>query len=56
MGRDLITRYHPEPEDEAASEALRDEHYYEGLLAYDQDLRQLFDPIWEQQYLKERAA
>ena len=52
MGRRLIDEHHPEPEDEAAAEALRDGNYYEGMMAYDEDLYKLFDPIWEQEYLK----
>jgi len=56
MGRDLITRYHPEPEDEAAGEALRDENYYGRLLLYDRDLKELFDPIWEEQYQEKQGA
>jgi MoaA/NifB/PqqE/SkfB family radical SAM enzyme len=56
MGRELINRFHPEPEDEAAGEALRDENYYKQLLLYDRDLEKLFDPIWEEQYAKKHAA
>ena len=56
MGRELINQYHPEPEDEGAREALRDQYYYERFLAYDRDLEKLFDPIWDQEYLKKRAA
>jgi hypothetical protein len=35
MGRELIERYHPEPEDESAAEALHDRSYCEGMLGYD---------------------
>jgi len=52
MGRGLIDTYHPEPEDEAAAEALRDDDYYEGMIAYNEALRKLLDPIWEQEYLQ----
>jgi len=52
MGRGLIDTYHPEPEDEAATEALRDDDYYKGMIAYNEALRKLLDPIWEQEYLQ----
>ena len=51
-GRELIIKYRPEPEDEAAADALRDPAYREGLVAYDQALHEVFDPIWEAEYLK----
>ncbi len=35
MGRELIERYHPDPEDEFAAEALHDRSYCEWMLAYD---------------------
>lgn len=52
MGRGLIDEYHPEPEDEAAAEALRDGNYYEGMMAYNEELYTLFDPVWREEYLK----
>ncbi|MGQ9566659.1 MAG: radical SAM/SPASM domain-containing protein [Anaerolineae bacterium] len=52
VGRELIDKYQPAPEDEAAADVLRDGNYYEGMVAYDEELSQLFDPIWEEQYLK----
>ncbi len=52
-GRAMIDRYRPEPEDESAADALRDPSYYQGLLAYDEKLREKFDPIWQQEYLSE---
>jgi MoaA/NifB/PqqE/SkfB family radical SAM enzyme len=51
MGRELIDTYGPEPEDQAAAEALLDGNYYEGLMAYDESLETLFEPVWEQEYL-----
>ncbi len=50
-GREAIERYHPEPEDDAAATALRDETYRQGLLSYDEALREIFDPVWEREYL-----
>jgi MoaA/NifB/PqqE/SkfB family radical SAM enzyme len=55
VGRELIDRYQPEPEDDAAGEALRDEEYCKRMLLYDRDLRKVFDPIWEEQYGKRHA-
>ncbi|PWH13645.1 MAG: radical SAM protein [Ardenticatenia bacterium] len=52
VGRRLIDTYKPEPEDENAAEALLDGQYYEGMLAYDEELYKLFDPIWQEVYLK----
>jgi MoaA/NifB/PqqE/SkfB family radical SAM enzyme len=51
VARELIDRYHPEPEDESAAEALEDEEYYRGMLAYGEALRKVFDPVWEEEYL-----
>jgi MoaA/NifB/PqqE/SkfB family radical SAM enzyme len=51
VGRELIDKYQPEPEDEAAADALIDGGYYEGMMAYDEDLYKLFDPVWQQKYL-----
>jgi len=55
IGRELIEKYHPEPEDEAAADALRDGNYYEGMMVYDEDLYKVFDPIWQREYLKTTA-
>lgn len=51
VGRSLIEQHHPEPEDQAAAEALLDGNYYEGMMAYDEELRAVFDPIWQREYL-----
>lgn len=55
-GRSLIDQYQPEPEDRSAAEALSDETYRQRMLAYDEDLKRLFDPIWEQEYLESQVA
>jgi MoaA/NifB/PqqE/SkfB family radical SAM enzyme len=52
VGRSLIDKYGPQPEDQSAADALDDGNYYEGMLAYDEELYKLFDPIWEEEYLK----
>ncbi len=49
--RELVERYHPEPEDEAAELALLDGNYYEEMLAYDEALAQATDGIWKREYL-----
>ncbi|MBC7264135.1 MAG: radical SAM protein [Chloroflexi bacterium] len=51
MYRELIDRYGPEPEDEAAQEALEDEEYYKGLVAYGVDFGEFSQEIWEKEYL-----
>lgn len=51
-GRRLIDIYRPVPEDEAAADALLDGNYYEGMLGYNEELRELFDPTWEKEYLE----
>jgi hypothetical protein len=34
-----------------AASALQDGNYYEGMMAYDEELYKLVDPIWEREYL-----
>jgi len=51
MYRQWIERYHPEPEDKAAQEALQDEDYYKGLVAYGIDYGEFSQDIWEREYL-----
>jgi len=53
---EIIGCYHPEPEDEAAAEALHDISYREGMVAYDRSLHELFDPVWEHEYLRESTG
>ena len=54
MYRELIDRYQPEPEDEAARQALEDEDYYKGLVAYGMDIGEFSQDIWEGKYLGQR--
>lgn len=56
MARELICRCNAQPEDEAAAQALNDEAYHQGMLAYDESLRKAFDPIWEREYLCGRSC
>jgi len=51
MGRRLIDVYRPEPEDAAAAAALQDGQYYEGMMAYNEELHRVLDPVWEEEYL-----
>ncbi len=52
MLRGLIDKYHPEPMDEAAAQALRDPEYKSGLMKYHNELAGATDPIWEEEYLE----
>ncbi|MHA2609798.1 MAG: radical SAM/SPASM domain-containing protein [bacterium JZ-2024 1] len=51
MIRELIDRYKPEPVDESAEAALQDEDYYLGMLAYNEAVKKVLDPIWKREYL-----
>lgn len=50
-GRELITRHQAQPEDQSAAYAIGDQDYAERMIAYDMDLRHVFDPVWEREYL-----
>ena len=52
MGRSLIERYRPEPEDEAASAILQDADYYRGMVGYNEALQRVFEPVWRSEYLQ----
>ena len=54
MFRELVDRYQPEPEDQAAREALEDQEYYKGLVAYGTDIGEYSQDIWEGKYLGQR--
>jgi hypothetical protein len=41
----------PDPEDDAALQALRDPTYAEGLIAYNEAVAAAMDPIWNEQYI-----
>jgi len=51
IGRELICLCHAQPENQDAADALNDEDYHKGMLAYDEALHKVFDPIWEKEYL-----
>jgi len=50
--RDWINTYNPEPEDEAAREALYSKQYYGSMVMYGSDFRKLSQEIWDCEYLK----
>ncbi|MBC7223523.1 MAG: radical SAM protein [Anaerolineae bacterium] len=54
--RRILQETEPDPEDEAALQALVDPGYYEGLVRYDEMVARTLDPIWEQEYLKNRGG
>ncbi len=48
--RKLLTKK-AKPEDEKAKEALESDDYFEVLKAYDEQLQQLTEKIWQNEYL-----
>lgn len=52
--RSILEGNNPIPIDQDAADALCDEGYREGLIRYDEALREEMEPIWEQKYLSER--
>ncbi len=49
--RRILEATEPDPEDEAALQAMVDPTYRDGLIQYNEDVAWLMDPIWEQEYL-----
>ncbi len=49
--RRILEATEPDPEDNAALQAMLDPTYRDGLIKYDEALAELLDPIWEQEYL-----
>jgi len=49
--RQLVVRYQAQPEDERVREALLDQDYYKGLVAYGTDVGEYSQEIWEKEYL-----
>lgn len=54
--REWIENYGPEPEDEAAEQALLDGQYYEEMVAYGVEYREFSQDIWEQEYLGQKKS
>jgi len=46
----MLRRMEVKAADEPAREALSDDTYHRGLLAYDEELRRVLDPVWEEEY------
>jgi radical SAM protein with 4Fe4S-binding SPASM domain len=51
-----VQQHAPEPENDAAQEALLDGEYCRGLAAYGRGVQECSQPIWEQPYLGEEGA
>ena len=49
--REWLEQYQPEPEDRAASEALADEVYRQGMVTSGKEHKEATQEIWEQEYL-----
>ena len=49
--RQWVEQYKPEPQDEAARQALLDDDYYRGLVAYGDTIGACSQPIWESEYV-----
>ncbi len=52
MMYELIKKTDAQPADEAAEQAIKDEKYYEGLVRYGKEVKELADVIWEKEYLE----
>jgi len=50
--RRILEMTEPDPEDEAALQALLDPNYSQGLIRYNEAVAQVLDPIWEREYLR----
>ncbi len=46
-----IRLHSAEPEDIAAAQILADHDYHEKMIKYDEELANLFDPIWQREYM-----
>jgi MoaA/NifB/PqqE/SkfB family radical SAM enzyme len=49
--RRILEATEPDPEDEAALQAMTDPSYRQGLIQYNEAVAKLMDPIWEKEYL-----
>lgn len=50
--REFLDECKPFPIDDEAAIAFTDEKYKKDLIKYDEELKELFDPIWEKEYLE----
>lgn len=51
---EMQKEYDLTPIDENAREAIEDPEYRKGMIAYNKDVAELLDPIWEKEYLGHR--
>ncbi len=49
--RRILHETEPDPEDEAAEQALLDPAYAQGMIAYNKAVAKAMDPIWRREYL-----
>ncbi|MEA3375459.1 MAG: radical SAM protein [Chloroflexota bacterium] len=49
--RRILEATEPDPEDEAALQAMIDPAYRDGLIQYNEAVARLMDPIWEREYV-----
>ena len=47
----ILQATEPDPEDEAALQAMTAPTYHDGIIQYDEAVARLMDPIWEREYL-----
>jgi hypothetical protein len=52
--REWVDVHQPEPEDEAAGQALLDHAYWRGMCEYGETLEGLVQGIWEREYLGDK--
>ncbi len=50
--RSILEHTKPTPTDESSAKALEDEEFYRAMLHYEEELEELFGPLWEKKYLK----
>jgi MoaA/NifB/PqqE/SkfB family radical SAM enzyme len=50
--RQWVERHQPQPEDEAARQVLKDQAYYDSMVAYGEELQVLSQKIWEEEYVQ----
>ncbi|MCX7972920.1 MAG: radical SAM protein [Candidatus Aminicenantes bacterium] len=48
--RELISDFQLTPQDQNAAAALQDPEYFQGMVAYNQAVAELMDPIWKNEY------
>jgi len=54
--RKFLEQHNPMPIDKQAEGAITDQEYKKEMIKYDQKLSELFDPVWEKEYLKSKKV